>query len=72
MASYRPRSIGRSTSPKMQNLNGQKEVYPQGSSTARPARYDVVSGPAPMPTTNVFHSHAPATPQIGLHLGFNK
>jgi hypothetical protein len=64
MATYRPRLSGRPPA--------QKEAYPQGQSAARPAKYDVVSGPAPMRTTNAFHPLVKATPQIGLHLGFNK
>ena len=72
MASYRPRFAGRPTSPRVENRNGQKEAYPQGQSTARPEKYDVVSGPAPMRTTNAFHASGPttSTPKIGLGLGF--
>ena len=38
----------------------------------RPRQYDVVSGPAPMKTTNAFHASGPtaSTPKIGLGLGF--
>jgi hypothetical protein len=72
MASYRPRFAGRPTSPRVENVNGQKEAYPQGQSIARPEKYDVVSGPAPMKTTNAFHNRPSAIPQVGLHLGFNK
>src|SRR5580698_6386761 len=46
---------------------------PSAASHMRPEKYDVVSGPAPMKTTNAFHGQgAAATPQSGLNLGFNK
>jgi hypothetical protein len=44
---------------------------PQMASPMRPEKYDVVSGPQPMRTTNAFHGPA-AVPQQGLNLGFNK
>lgn len=42
------------------------------ASAMRPHQYDVVSGPAPMKTTNAFHASGPtaSTPKIGLGLGF--
>ncbi len=64
MALYRPR--------KAVGLNSQKEVHPQGKPLLRPARYDVLSGSAPMHTTPAFKGATAATPQLGLHLGFNK
>jgi len=67
----------KSSSPKGLKL-APNPNYPQNptidngriASKMRPDKYDVMSGPAPMHTTNSFHSAA--TPQIGLGLGFNK
>jgi len=72
MANYRPRFVGRPTVTSIKTENGSKGTFPQGQSTARPEKYDVVSGPAPMKTTNAFHASGPtaSTPKIGLGLGF--
>lgn len=49
-----------------------KAVIPKVASKMRPQQYDVMSGPAPMHTTPAFCNCSVTTPQVGLHLGFNK
>jgi len=49
-----------------------KAVIPKVASPMRPQQYDVMSGPAPIHTTNAFQCNCPvvSTPKLGLGLGF--
>lgn len=69
MALYRP------VRPNSMKQSPVGSMIPSGSVRTPPRipqQYDVISGPAPMHTTPAFKGNCITTPQLGLHLGFNK